>query len=241
SMGNVAGSGGYYVSTLADTIFAEPATITGSIGVVGGKIVTKGFWEWIGVTAKEYKRGKLADTMSTNRRFTDEQRVIVMDMMNRIYSEFKDRVAEGRGDRIKGDLESLAGGRVYTGRQALENGLVDRLGGLADAIKFAANQAELGTYDVRVYPRPKTIFDVFSDAFGGQQEDNEFVSTSTNASNLGLGAKFGSLPGAIAALDAIRAIDPVKAAEVENFMIKLEMLSNEGILLITPALATFPQ
>lgn len=240
SMGNVAGSGGYYVATLADTIFAEPSTITGSIGVVGGKIVTKGFWEWIGVTGKEYKRGKHADAMSTSRRFTDEQRTLVMGVMNRVYSEFKGRVMEGRGDRIKGDLESLAGGRVYTGRQALENGLVDRLGGLADAIKFAANEAELGVYDVRVYPRPKTVFDIFSEAFGGQKEDNEFVSTLAKATESGLGAKFGALPGAIAALDAIRAIDPMKAVEVEKFMIQLEMLSEESILLITPALATFP-
>lgn len=240
SMGNVAGSGGYYVSTLADTIFAEPGTITGSIGVVGGKIVTKGFWDWIGVTGKEYKRGKLSDTMSTNRRFTEEQREIVMNTMNRVYGEFKGRVKDGRGDRIKGDLESLAGGRVYTGRQAIDNGLVDRLGGLADAIKFAANEAEISTYDVRVYPRPKTIFDMFAEAFGGKEDDNDFVSLTTKTAKLPLGAKFGALPGAMTTLEALRAIDPTKAVEVEKFMIQLEMLSDESVLLIIPALATFP-
>lgn len=238
SMGNVAGSGGYYVATQAHTIFAEPGTITGSIGVVGGKIVTKGLWDWAGVTSKEYQRGKLADLMNTNRKFTDEQRTVIQTMMNRIYGEFKDRVTDGRGDRIKGEIETLAGGRVYTGIQALEKGLVDRLGGLADSIKHAADEAELSKYDVRVYPQPKTLFDVIAESFAGGDEEDKFISIRSGRGLLG--SKFGSHPTASAALAAIRTLDPIKARAVEKFFMALELLSNEGVLLIGPAFTTLP-
>lgn len=237
SMGNVAASGGYYVSTLADSIFAEPTTITGSIGVVGGKIVTKGLWEWMGITGHEYKRGKFSDVMNTNRRFDEGQRILVMGMMNRIYGQFKDRVLEGRADRIKGDLEPLAGGRVYTGDQALKIGLVDQLGGFSDAIKYAASEADLGSdYELRVFPEPKTIFELFAEAFGGKDEDDGFVSMQTVGSALhrhlitssDLGTK----------LQALRAIDPIKVREIERFLTNVELLANENVLMVGPPCPT---
>ena len=236
TMGNVAASGGYYVATQADTIFAEPGTITGSIGVVGGKIVTKGLWDWVGVTGKEYQRGKFADLMNTNRKYSDAQRELIQNMMNRIYGEFKDRVKKGRGDRIEGDIEKLAGGRVYTGKQALELGLVDRLGGMADAIKMAADEAELRKYDVRVYPRPKTILDLFTESFSGKSDEDKFIKL--GAAQKALGARFAGHPALAGALDAIRAIDPQKAKAVQNFLVMVELLSNEGVLLIGPAFTT---
>ncbi len=236
SMGNVAGSGGYYVATLADAIFAEPSTITGSIGVVGGKIVTKGLWDWVGITGHEYKRGKHSDLMNSNRRFTEEQRSLVQGWMNRVYEEFKNRVKDGRGDRIKGELEPLAGGRVYTGTQALDIGLVDRLGGFADAIKHAATEAELGNdYEVRVYPRPKSIFDLFAKAFGGKGDDDDFVWAGNRQSRLG--GRFAGLPSIAAAMETLRAIDPVKAKALQDFLIQMELFSRETVLMIGPPLA----
>ncbi len=233
SMGNVAGSGGYYVATLADTIFAEPATITGSIGVVGGKIVTKGLWDWVGITGHEFKRGKHADIMNTNRKFSDDERAVVSKMMNRVYEEFKARVKEGRGDHIKGDLEPLAGGRVYTGKQALEIGLVDRLGGFADAIKYAAGEAELGgDYELKVFPKPKNILDMFAEALGGKEEDDNFVSL--KAAGAKIGAKFAGLPTIATGLEALSKVDPMKARALQNFLIQMELLSNEGVLLVGP-------
>lgn len=232
SMGNVAGSGGYYVATLADTIFCQPASITGSIGVVGGKLVTKGLWDWVGVTGHEYKRGKHADVMNTNRKFTDAERAIIMGMMDRVYGEFKDRVMEGRGKKIKGDLEPLAGGRVYTGKQALDIGLIDQLGGFSDAIKYTADQAQLGSkYELKVFPRPKTLGDILSEVFGGK-EDKDDVSVS--ATRMRLGSRFGSLPTIAAAVEAASAIDPVKAQAIKNFLIQLELLQREGVLLVSP-------
>jgi len=233
SMGNVAGSGGYYVSTLGDTVFAEPSTITGSIGVVGGKIVTKGLWDWVGITGHEYKRGKHADIMNTNRKFSEDERAIVSKMMNRVYEEFKGRVMEGRTKHIKGDLEPLAGGRVYTGKQALAIGLVDRLGGFADAIKYTAGEAELGNdYELKVFPKPKNIMDIFAEAFGGKEDKEDFVSLKT--AGMRLGAKFAGLPGVGAGLEALRKLDPMKAQALQNFLIQMELLSNEGVLLVGP-------
>ncbi|MBN2563144.1 MAG: signal peptide peptidase SppA [Phycisphaerae bacterium] len=234
SMGNVAGSGGYYVATLGDTIFAEPGTITGSIGVVGGKIVTKGLWDWVGVTGHEYKRGKFSDMMNTNRRFGDDERELLESFLYRVYDEFKGRVMEGRADRIKGELEPLAGGRVYTGKQALEIGLVDRLGGFADAIKYTAAEAELGTdYELRVYPRPKTFFDIIAEALGGQKKDDEFVS-STAGLGTSVGSQYAKLPAMAAALEALQTVDPAKAAKLREFLIQLQLLSAENVLLVGP-------
>lgn len=229
SMGNVAGSGGYYVSTLADTIFAEPSTITGSIGVVGGKVITKGIWDWAGISMFEYKRGKHADIMNTNRRFSDEERSLITTMMNRVYGEFKDRVIEGRGKKIKGDLEPLAGGRVYTGKQALEIGLVDKLGGFADAIKHTASEAELGSdYELRVFPPPRTFMDIFAEAFGGNKEKDEMVDTSVD----GIGRGMFALPAVSETLETLRKIDPAKARCTENFLKQVELLSRERVLMI---------
>lgn len=233
SMGNVAASGGYYVSTLADAIFAEPSTITGSIGVVGGKIVTKGFWDWAGVSSHEYKRGKHADMMNTNRKFSEDQREVVMDWMNRIYDDFKDRVIDGRGDKLKGEIESLAGGRVYSGKAALEIGLVDQLGGFSDAIKYAAAEAEISDYELRIFPKPKTLFELLAEAFSGKDTDNEFVQLKA-----AVGSRFAKLPPFAAAIDAIRAIDPAKAKVLQNFMVQLELFSDERVLMIGPSITT---
>lgn len=233
SMGNVAGSGGYYVATMADSIFCQPGSITGSIGVVGGKLVTKGLWDWVGVTGHEYKRGKHADVMNTNRKFTDAERAIIKGMMDRVYDEFKDRVVEGRGKKIKGELEPLAGGRVYTGKQALDIGLIDQLGGFSDAIKYTADQAQLGNkYELKVFPRPKTLGDILSQVFGGKEDKDEMVTVS--AHRMRLGGRFGSMPTIATAVEAASAIDPVKAKAIKNFLIQLELLQQEGVLLVSP-------
>ncbi|HUN81567.1 MAG TPA: signal peptide peptidase SppA [Phycisphaerae bacterium] len=233
SMGNVAGSGGYYVSCLGDTIFAEPNTITGSIGVVGGKMVTKGVWDWLGISMHEYKRGRHADIMNTNRRFSDDERQVVMRMMNRVYDEFKSRVVEGRGKKIKGELEPLAGGRVYTGKQALDIGLVDKLGGFADAIKHTASEADLGTdYELRVFPKPRNFMDILAEAFGKKDKDDDDVSSSVSVGKLARG--LADHPAIADGLKALEKIDPAKARLAQRFLIEVELLSREGVLMIGP-------
>ncbi|MBK8914317.1 MAG: signal peptide peptidase SppA [Phycisphaerales bacterium] len=173
SQGNVAASGGYYASIAADTIFAEPTTITGSIGVVGGKLVWKDLWEsHIGITTHEYDRGRRAGMMSLNRAWNDEERGAIRKLLDDVYVQFKDRVTTSRGKRIKGDLEALAGGRVYTGAQALEIGLVDRLGGLRDAINLAAEKAGIkGDPIVRVLPKKPEPMEMLLRLFGEEGKD----------------------------------------------------------------------
>ena len=133
SMGNVAGSGGYYVACGADTIFADEATITGSIGVVGGKLATSGLYDKLGVTFKAYRRGQNAGMLASGDAFTPGERLKMRSWMDEIYGVFKGHVTAIRGNRLKKPIDDLAGGRVYTGKQALELGLVDRIGTLHDA------------------------------------------------------------------------------------------------------------
>lgn len=159
SMGGVAASGGYYVSAGADRIFAEPGTITGSIGVVGMKMVMGGALEKLGITTHTIQRGEHADAMSFTEPFTEEEKALVRKSMLDVYGTFKKRIMDGRGDRLKGELEGMAGGRVYTGKRALELGLVDELGGLAQAIAWTAEKAGVDADSVQLRPEPKSALE----------------------------------------------------------------------------------
>lgn len=170
SMGGVAASGGYYVSAGADRIFAEAGTITGSIGVVGMKMVMGEALEKLGITTHTIQRGKHADAMSITRPFNEEEKTLVRNSMLEIYGTFKKRITDGRGNRLKGDLESMAGGRVYTGSRALELGLVDELGGLADAIAWAAEEAGVDGDSVKLRPEPKSALEGM---FAGPEKKGE--------------------------------------------------------------------
>ncbi len=156
SMGGVAASGGYYVSCGADRIFAEEGTITGSIGVVGMKLVLGGAMEKLGITTHATQRGARAGAMSMSKPFTEEESQMVRDSMLAVYGTFKKRIESGRGGRLKGELEAMAGGRVYTGSRALELGLVDEIGGLGEAIAHAAEAAEVDVDSVKLVPEPKS-------------------------------------------------------------------------------------
>jgi protease-4 len=177
SMGDVAGSGGYYVSIPGDTIFAEETTITASIGVVGGKFIWKELMEdKLGITTTEFDRGKQAGLMSMNRDWTESEREWMAQYMSSVYDQFKDRIKQSRGDRIVGNLEDMAGGRVYTGRQALERGLVDKIGGLSDAIAFAAKKADLEDYEIYLLPKPKDFGDFLAMLMDEDVEDEWEIS-----------------------------------------------------------------
>lgn len=142
SMGDVAGSGGYYIAMGADRIFADPGTITGSIGVVGGKFALEGLFGKVGITTDVISRGKNSGVLSTTSGFTDSERAAMQRLLNDIYDQFTTKAAQGR-KMEKDKLEKLARGRVYTGNAAVKLGLVDELGSLEDAIAFAIKQAGL--------------------------------------------------------------------------------------------------
>jgi protease-4 len=142
SMGDVAASGGYYVAVGADEIYAEPSTITGSIGVFVGKFDLEELYQSLGVKLVTNKRGKSADLFSTARALTPEERRMMQGWVDVFYQQFLDRVAQGR--RLPRErVDELARGRVWSGQQALERGLVDKLGGLREAIQAAKVRARI--------------------------------------------------------------------------------------------------
>jgi protease-4 len=143
SMADVAASGGYYISCNADKIVAEPSTITGSIGVFLGKPVMKGFYDWLGISNEYVMRGKNAGIFRETVKWTDEERAKMQDQANKIYfGDFVPKVAKGRG-KTDEQVNALGQGRVWTGTQAKERGLVDEFGGLEKAIEIAKQLANL--------------------------------------------------------------------------------------------------
>jgi len=179
SMGDVAASGGYYIAMGADRILAEPGTITGSIGVVGGKLSLGGLYGKIGITTDSIARGKNSGIFSATSKFSESERDVVSDMMHDVYRLFTTKAAQGRSIPLD-KLETLAGGQVYTGRDAKRNGLVDEIGTLNDAVRVAKQLAGLDAdakVGLEILPEPKNpleeLFDTDSDAqrearlFGG--------------------------------------------------------------------------
>jgi protease-4 len=167
SMGSLAASGGYYISCGADTIWAQPNTLTGSIGVVGGKIVLGQALGKLGVSVVEMSRGKRATLYSTVKKWTAEERQLVEAEMRYVYDVFKKRVADGRKKTVE-EIEPIAQGRVWVGRQAKEKGLVDQLGGLDDALADAKKRAGLPEdAPVDVYPGEPTLMDLL-EGLGGE-------------------------------------------------------------------------
>lgn len=152
SFGDVAASGGYYIGCAADSIFVQPNTITGSIGVFG---IIPNFQNLmtnkLGITFDGVKTGKYADIMATNRPMTAGERFIIQNELNRIYSGFVSRVADGR-KKSKAYIDSIGGGHVWIGTDAVQIGLADRIGSFNDAIKAAAKKAKLKKYKVVEYP-----------------------------------------------------------------------------------------
>jgi protease IV len=170
SMGDVAASGGYYISMAARKIYAEPGTLTGSIGVVGGKIVTGGLFNWVGLKTDVIARGANSGLESSERPWTESERAVMTRLMQDVYDQFLDKTLAGRKkagvEMTKEKLLTLAGGRVWTGRQAKANGLVDELGTLGDAIAAAKKMAgeEDKDLELLILPRPKSLIEKLADS-----------------------------------------------------------------------------
>ena len=155
SMGDVAASGGYYIAVPAETIVAEPGTLTGSIGVIGGKHSLKGLYEKIGIKKEIMTRGKNADFYSNFSDFTPEQKENLRIQIKEIYDDFITKVAQGRENLTVAEVDEVARGRIWTGRQAKEIGLVDELGGLNTALAIAKQRAGLIDKTVEIVRLPR--------------------------------------------------------------------------------------
>jgi protease-4 len=172
SMGDLAASGGYFVAMDADRIIAQPGTITGSIGVFGGKMVTRDMWAKIGVTFDEIHTSDNANIWSTAYRYTDEQWARVQAALDRIYQDFTSKAAEGRGMSLA-ELQRIARGRIWSGADALELELVDELGGYEEAFGVIRELLELeedAPLELKPFPRPKTPFQALLAQFSGDSE-----------------------------------------------------------------------
>ncbi|MGA2231493.1 MAG: signal peptide peptidase SppA [Tepidisphaeraceae bacterium] len=163
SVGSMAASGGYYLATSGNYIYADPTAIVGSIGVVGGKFVLGDLLAKVGLNVATFARGANEGLFDSTTPWTPEQRQMVHDWMQQTYNQFTDRVMTTRKGKIK-DIDKVARGRIFLAAQAKDLGLVDAIGGINDAIAYAAQQADMApdSYDVRVIPAPKTLADIFS-------------------------------------------------------------------------------
>ena len=176
SMGTSAASGGYYISAPARKIFAQPATLTGSIGIFAGKMSLAGLYEKIGITTWSAQRGELAGIYDAERPFSDLEKEKLQEVIRDFYDTFIEKVAEGRELSV-GEVDSLGQGRVWTGSQAVENGLADELGGLSDAIDAAEELAGLaeGNYDLEVLPAPATLFEALIEGLNPDIDAQAFL------------------------------------------------------------------
>lgn len=165
SMGNYAASGGYFIALAGDKIFAEPLTITGSIGVLGGKFVTAGLAKKIGVNWEEVKFGNNAGILSSTHKFTASEQKAINQSLDNIYQDFTSKVMTARHIK-KSEIDKLARGRVWLGADAAYNGLVDGIGDIDKALATAKELAEImpnQKFDILMYPKPKTFAEKIND------------------------------------------------------------------------------
>jgi protease IV len=164
SIGSMAASGGYYVAVAGDRIYVNPSSIVGSIGVVGGKMSLGGLYDKIGINVVGRGRGPMSGMFASAEVWNDEQRALIRAKMSDIYELFTSRVSQGR----KGiDLSRTAEGRLFTGVNAIDLNMADRIGGLDTAIDDLASHVKLAEFDVLHYPGPRGLDELLEDMFSG--------------------------------------------------------------------------
>jgi protease-4 len=222
SVGSMAASGGYYLASAGDYIIADPAAIVGSIGVVGGKFVIHDLYEKLGINTETFSRGANAGLFSMDQPFSDRQRRMVTSWMHGTYDQFTQRVMTTRTGKIK-DIDQVARGRIFTAKQAIDLGMVDALGGIDDALVYAAKKADLqdGQYDIRVLPAPHTLLDMLG---MGQQPQ----------------AAFAFKPKIELSPDSILNLLPVSArALLMRQLQTVRLIEQRPVVLVSPYVVTF--
>jgi len=183
SMGDLAGSGGYFVAMAADKIVAQPGTITGSIGVLGGKMLTTGFWQKLGISWDEVHEGTNATFWSGTSDYTPAQWARFQAWLDRVYEDFTSKVAEGRRLPKQRVLE-IAKGRIWTGEDAKGLGLVDELGGFETALKLAKQAAGIPEKEevrLKLFPPRKSPFELVIEKLTGKEPESEQPEASVQA------------------------------------------------------------
>jgi protease IV len=177
SMSDLAASGGYYIAMAAPDIVAEPGTLTGSIGIYGGKLVTGGTYGKLGMNIETVSIGRHAEMNSPTRPYSDEDRAKVDEQLRAFYDQFVEKAAASRRKKPE-DIDAIARGRVWTGRQAKDLGLVDVLGGLDRAVAIAKERAKIPARDeveLVVYPPKRSLYDLLMASFSGMDEAGQMA------------------------------------------------------------------
>jgi len=241
SMGGMAASGGYYISCGAKAIFADETTITGSIGVISNRLTFADLWKKLGVNWYPVQRGANADMFAGAHPYTEQQRAMLTEDLEVTYANFKHLIEMGRGEKLRKPIEDMAGGRVFTGKQALELGLVDQIGGLQAAIAFAAKTAGLERYGVRIAPEPKDLVTLAAEAIWGEPEksDTELVADKPKAI-AGLKALAGVAPETVEAAALAKGLDRAHAGAALELLSRAQLIHDEGMALIMPQVFVFP-
>lgn len=231
SMGGTAASGGYFVSCGANCIFADETTMTGSIGVIGNKLVLAELWKKLGVNWAPYQRGANADMFSGLHPFTEQQQALFAAGLETTYVQFKEHVTTGRHGKLAKGIDELAGGRVFTGAQALELGLVDKIGGVQAAIAYAAELAKLEDYEVRVVPELKDAVELLMDFLTGE--------IGKPNSDLEVAAQAGASAEVRQMTAALESLDPAHARAVADMLARFGLLNQEGMAMLMPQVLVF--
>jgi protease-4 len=178
SMSDLAASGGYYIAMAAPQIVAEPGTLTGSIGIFGGKIIMGGTYGKLGANVEGVSHGRHAEMNSPIRPYNPEERAKLGEQLQSFYDQFVEKVAASR-HMAPERIDAVAQGRVWTGQQAKQVGLVDELGGLERALAVARQKAKIpadAEVELVIYPPRRTVFDLLSGGFGGSDEVSRLAS-----------------------------------------------------------------
>lgn len=173
SVDRMAASGGYYIASAGNKIYANPSSILGSIGVIAGKMTLGGLYEKLGIHVTHRTRGPLGDFFNSQSPFTSEQRQVLSQNIRRTYELFLERIETGRPDKIQ-DISQVAQGRLFTGRQCIQNGLADKLGNLTVATNDMIKDLNLkeGEYDILTLPQPMPLKVYLEKMFGSLQSPN---------------------------------------------------------------------
>ena len=221
SIGSMAASGGYYLASAGDYIFADPSAIVGSIGVVGGKFVLKDIYGKLGITTEAFGRGRNSDLFSSSKPFDERQKRLITNWMKGTYEQFTQRVMSTRKDKIK-DIDQVARGRIFIARQAKDLGMVDEIGGVQAALAYAAGKVNLkqGAYDVKLLPTPKTLADLLT---GGAASETAFPFKPKLE---------------IAELAVLKALDPVARKALGQQLQMINLLRQRPVVLVAPFVVT---
>jgi protease-4 len=221
SIEGMAASGGYYIAMAGQKILADPAAITGSIGVISGKMAIQGLLDKVGITTYEVTRGRNAG-LWMSRPWDQREEAVIRRMATRTYDTFVSRVKDARAGKIK-DVDAVAQGRIFTARQALQNGMVDQIGGLREAIIATQSAAKIDHSYILVLPRPKTLMDML---YGGE------------SSQATLEGRFGSLARAAQTTPPLLAAGPRKQAGLAYLLTLARLLARESTLTALPCYVT---